>query len=286
MANNIPVLRTISDIRTQVKTWKQEGYSIGLVPTMGALHHGHLSLVETIAAQTDKVIVSIFVNPTQFGANEDLDSYPRQEAADCEKLASTQASLVYAPSAKEMYPEGYTTRVTLDGISEILEGANRPSHFDGVASVVTKLFMQCQPDIAIFGEKDYQQLAVIRRFVKDLDIPVKVIGGTLIREPDGLAASSRNAYLDSKQRKVAAQLNIILADLVKQSEAGKNLRSLEKEAENQLLQAGFNAVDYVSIIDKDTLQQIDHLSQEARVVAVARLGNIRLLDNMAINPAN
>ncbi|MEX0299580.1 MAG: pantoate--beta-alanine ligase, partial [Kordiimonas sp.] len=191
MTELTPVIRTIKELRTQVSLWRAAGLRIGLVPTMGALHHGHLSLVEAISDKVDKIVVSIFVNPKQFGENEDLDAYPRQEEADRSKLSTTKADLVFAPLATEMYPEGHVSNVTLSGITEVLEGAARPGHFDGVATIVTKLLLQCLPDTAIFGEKDYQQLAVIRQFVKDLDIPVEILGGKLIREPDGLAASSR-----------------------------------------------------------------------------------------------
>ena len=282
MPEMTPVVRTIKEIRSLVAEWKKDGLRVGLVPTMGALHHGHLSLVDAISEHTDRIIVSIFVNPTQFGAHEDLDQYPRQEAADREKLATTHASVVFAPTVEEMYPSGHTTRVTLDGLSEILEGANRIGHFDGVATIVSKLFMQCQPDVAIFGEKDYQQLAVIRQFTQDLDIPVEILGGKLIREKDGLAASSRNAYLSEKERKIAGSFNIILKDLVTKAEQGSKLRTIEAEASEALLAAGFTAVDYVSIVHKDTLLEIDEITEEARVVSVARLGDIRLLDNMAI----
>ncbi len=282
MPKMTPVVRTISEIRSLVAEWKKEGLRVGLVPTMGALHHGHLSLVNAIAEHSDRIIVSIFVNPTQFGAHEDLDKYPRQEASDREKLAATPASIVFAPSVEEMYPSGHTTRVTLDGLSEILEGANRIGHFDGVATIVSKLFMQCQPDVAIFGEKDYQQLAVIRQFTRDLDIPVQILGGKLIRESDGLAASSRNAYLSEKERRIAGTFNVILKELVSKAETGEDLRVLEGEATDALLKAGFTAVDYVSIVHKDTLHEIHEITEEARVVSVARLGEIRLLDNMAI----
>lgn len=284
MTSPISIVRTIVELRDQVRTWKAEGHTVGLVPTMGALHKGHLSLVDAIANKADRVVVSIFVNPTQFGENEDLDKYPRQEKEDCEKLAVTPANLVFAPTACEMYPSGHCTRVTLDGISDILEGAKRPGHFDGVATIVSKLLMQCQPDVAIFGEKDYQQLAVIRRFVQDLDMPVEIMGGTLVREEDGLAYSSRNAYLNKTERKIAGQFNIILKTLVNAAEAGGDLRAAEQDANNALLDAGFLGVDYVSIVDTHTLMPIEEVSGGGRVLAVARIGGVRLLDNMAINP--
>jgi len=282
MSGNVRIVRTVAELRQQVAAWRKGGHRIGLVPTMGALHKGHLSLVNAIAEKTDKIVVSIFVNPTQFGKNEDLDKYPRQEKEDCDKLSTTPASLVFAPSADEMYPPGHTTRVTLDGISEILEGAERPGHFDGVATIVTKLLLQCLPDVAIFGEKDYQQLAVIQQFVGDLDIPIEIIGGTVIREQDGLAYSSRNAYLNAKERAVAGQFNLVLKDLVASVSNGSDLRAAESTATKALLAAGFLAVDYVSIVNTKTLLPANNIGNGARVLAVARIGGVRLLDNMAI----
>lgn len=282
MTQSIPIVRTVEDLRQKVSAWRKEGLRVGLVPTMGALHHGHLSLVDAIAAKADKIVVSIFVNPTQFGAGEDLDAYPRQEKEDCAKLAATKADLVFAPSASEMYPDGHVTKVSLSGITALLEGAKRPGHFDGVATIVTKLLMQCLPDVAIFGEKDYQQLAVIRQFVRDLDIPVEIMGGKLIREIDGLAASSRNAYLNKTDRQVAGQFNLILRQLVSDVQDGGDLRRAEEDARGKLLKAGFSAVDYVTVADSNTLEPLEKLTNGARVLAVARIGGVRLLDNMAV----
>jgi pantoate--beta-alanine ligase len=284
MTKPIPIVRSVSELRQQVSVWKSSGLKVGLVPTMGALHKGHLSLVDAISKDVDRVVVSIFVNPTQFGENEDLDKYPRQEAEDCLKLAETPANLVFAPSVSEMYPDGHITKVTLSGITEILEGAERPGHFDGVSTIVTKLLLQCLPDVAIFGEKDYQQLAVIRQFVRDLDIPVKILGGTLVREEDGLAYSSRNAYLNSEDRAVAGQFNVILKALVDQIQRGASIAESEEQAKQALLNAGFKAVDYVSVVEPVTLQPISEFFAEARVLAVARVGGVRLLDNMPITP--
>lgn len=282
MARIVPVVRTVEDLRTQVKAWRREGLRVGLVPTMGALHHGHLSLVDAIAEKADRIVVSIFVNPTQFGEGEDFDAYPRQERADLEKLAATPASLVFAPTPKDMYPDGFASSVSVAGITDGFEGAERPEHFNGVATVVTKLLLQCLPDVAIFGEKDFQQLAVIRRFVADLDIPVEIMGGALVREEDGLAASSRNAYLNPEEREVAGQFNRILLDLVAAVEGGGVVREAEKAATERLLEAGFKSVDYVTVVDPNTLAPLTKLNGPARVLAVARLGKVRLLDNMAI----
>jgi len=284
------VVRTVQDLRRCVKDWHAEGLKVGLVPTMGALHHGHLSLVSAIAEHVDKVIVSIFVNPTQFGPNEDLDAYPRQEETDLKALTETPVSLVFAPAVGEMYPDGHATTVSVKGISEILEGAEREGHFDGVATIVSKLLLQCQADVAIFGEKDYQQLAVIRRMVRDMQIPVDIIGGKLIREPDGLAASSRNVYLNRGERKIAGQFNVILKELITAITKEKvPLRTAEKMATEKLITAGFKGVDYITIADGNTLLPLEALCDEvlehARVIAVARCGSVRLLDNMPISRA-
>ncbi|WP_020401259.1 pantoate--beta-alanine ligase [Kordiimonas gwangyangensis] len=282
MTHQIPIVRTVAALRETVNAWKREGLRVGLVPTMGALHHGHLSLVHAIGEKADRVIVSIFVNPTQFGVGEDFEKYPRTEVEDCRKLETTPASLVFAPNAAEMYPKGFASSVSVSGISDRFEGALRPGHFDGVATVVSKLLLQSMADVAIFGEKDYQQLAVIRRFVADLNIPVEIMGGTLIREDDGLAASSRNVYLNAEERVIAGQFNVILRQLVRDVEGGANLRVAEDTAKQALMDAGFLSVDYVSVVDCETLEPLAHLNGEARVIAVARLGGVRLLDNMAI----
>ena len=277
-----PIIRTVEELRTQIAVWRKSEHTVGLVPTMGALHKGHLSLVSEIAAQTDKVIVSIFVNPTQFGENDDLDKYPRHESEDQQKLAQTPAALIFAPTVKTMYPDGHCSSLSVSGISEILEGAARPGHFDGVATIVSKLLLQSMPDIAIFGEKDYQQLAVIRQFVRDLDIPVEIMGGKLVREKDGLAYSSRNAYLSPAERQIAAKFNQVLRDTVSAVRTGKNLRIAEKEAGAALIAAGFLGVDYVTIVDKATLRPVNTTANGAQLLAVARIGGVRLLDNMVI----
>ena len=282
MTNLPPIVRKVKDLRTQVKAWKAEGLRVGLVPTMGALHNGHLSLVDEIAKKADRIVTSIFVNPTQFDKGEDLDSYPRDEASDVSKLGEHTCDLVFAPNVAEMYPEGNQTTVSLSGVTQGLEGASRPGHFDGVATIVCKLINQCMADVAIFGEKDYQQLQTIRRFVRDLDMDVEILGGKLVREADGLAMSSRNVYLSESERTIAGQLNLILRDLVQAVEGGTPLREAEAQATRFLLEAGFIGVDYVSVREAESLEEIDALTCPARVLAVARIGKVRLLDNLAI----
>ncbi len=276
-------VHSIKDLRDLVSAWQGDGLRVGLVPTMGALHIGHLSLVHHIARHVDRVIVSIFVNPMQFGAHEDLGAYPRTLDADCAQLADLPCDCVYAPPADEMYPAGFKTQVDVNDISVDYEGANRPGHFTGVATVVCKLLLQSRADAAIFGEKDFQQLAVIRRFVQDLDIECDILEGPLVREADGLACSSRNQYLDTRQRRIAGHFNRRLQDLVQAAADGGDLRACEQACAKALLQDGFDKVDYVTIVDPDTLEpRTGALKSDARVVAAARLGTTRLLDTMAI----
>ena len=256
---------------------RADGRRIGLVPTMGALHDGHLSLVEAIGQQVDSVIVSIFVNPTQFAAHEDLDTYPRHEAEDLRKLAATCATAVFTPSASEMYPSGFATSVAVKGPAMGLETDIRPHFFAGVGLVVTKLLLQALPDVAIFGEKDYQQLLVIRRIVRDLDIPVEIVSGPIIRESDGLAMSSRNRYLSSGQREIAGRLNLVLRELAESSDLPD---IAEAKAHDALLEAGFSTVDYACVRDAETLASPDKQTARRRALIAARLGDIRLIDNM------
>ncbi len=275
---SLPVFRTIADMRAQVAAWKADGLRVGLVPTMGALHRGHLSLVEEIAAHCDRIIVSIFVNPTQFAAHEDLDTYPRHEEADLAALSTTKAAVVFAPSAAEMYPQGFATSISLQGPALGLETENRPHFFAGVALIVNKLLSQSQADAAIFGEKDYQQLLVIRRMVVDLDLPVEILSGPIIRETDGLAMSSRNQYLNDMQRPIAGRMNRVLKQL---AESTLPHAEAEAKARQALLDAGFSGVDYATIRDAETLSVPDENTTSRRALIVARLGDIRLLDNMA-----
>lgn len=284
VAASLPVraLRHAAALRAEVARWHAAGESVGLVPTMGALHAAHLSLIEHIAAEVDRVIVSIFVNPTQFGPGEDFDRYPRDERRDLEILAATPADLAYLPEPEEMYPAGFATSVHPKGPAEGLEGAHRPGHFDGVATVVVKLFEQTRCEAAVFGEKDYQQLAVLRRITADLDLPVRILAAPTLREADGLALSSRNAYLSEAQRAIAPELYRILTGLAARAGRGEDLRSLETAGEGALLAAGFDAVDYVAFRDASSLAAIDRLKDGARLLAAVRLGSTRLIDNLAV----
>ena len=253
---------------------------IGLVPTMGALHGGHMSLVREARRHAELVVVSIFVNPAQFAPNEDFDAYPRTLDADLGKLAG-HADLVFAPTAREIYPQGYATTIRVDGPSEGLESDFRPHFFSGVATVVAKLLIAASADVAIFGEKDYQQLLVVRQMARDLGLPVKIIGAPTLRESDGLALSSRNAYLGPKERKVAGRLNLILKDAILRAREGE-LRAAEGWAATALRESGFDSVDYVAIRDAETLAPVMTLDRPARILAAARLGKTRLIDNMPV----
>lgn len=280
---SITTCRTIADMRAQVAAWKAEGRRVGLVPTMGALHDGHLSLVKALNGKADRVIVSIFVNPTQFAAHEDLDTYPRQEADDLAHLqslnqqAGPHVHAVYLPSVADIYPSGFATQITLQGPALGLESDERPHFFGGVAVVVAKLLMQSQCDMAIFGEKDYQQLLVIRQMARDLDLPCEILGAPIVREPDGLAMSSRNAYLSKEERAIASTLNVILAQMAQSSEAPEQA---EENARRALLEAGFDAVDYACLRDSSNLAPLHAGSRSRRALIAARLGKTRLIDNM------
>ena len=274
-------VRTVGDLRRRLGTWREAGERIALVPTMGALHEGHLSLVVLATNHADRVVTSIFVNPIQFGPREDYHRYPRDEAGDLAKLEKAGTDLVFSPDTAEMYPEGFSTKVTVGDLTEDLCGAARPNHFDGVATVVTKLLLQCAPDLAVFGEKDYQQLLVIKRLVKDLNIPVDIIGAPIVREKDGLALSSRNAYLSPAERKIAPLLYqtifAVAADLAK----GRGANDAAEAGRFKLEATGFR-VDYVAIRDPETLEPLSGPVQQARVLAAAYLGRTRLIDNVAV----
>jgi len=278
----LPAARTVTALRDAVRAWRRQELSVGLVPTMGALHEGHLSLVRAAKSRCDRVIASLFVNPRQFAPHEDFERYPRDEAGDSKLLADAGCDLLYAPDRTAVYPEGFSTNVIVTSVATMLEGEFRPHFFGGVATVVAKLLMQGLPDHAFFGEKDYQQLLVIKRLAKDLDIPVAIHGCPTVREHDGLAMSSRNAYLSADARRIAARLNHILHDAIKAVRMGEPIAEAEAEATRHLIAAGFTSVDYVAIRDAETLAQIADLNAPARILAAAWLGKTRLIDNMAV----
>lgn len=281
----LATVRTVSDLRRIVARWRQGGKSVALVPTMGALHEGHLSLMRLARQTCDRVVASIFVNPQQFAPHEDFGAYPRQEARDAAQLAGEGVDLLYAPPVSVVYPDGFSTTISVAGVSEGLCGFFRPQMFPGVATVVTKLLLQAGPDVAVFGEKDYQQLQVIRRLVNDLDIPVQVLGGATVREPDGLAMSSRNAYLTPEERAVANKLHATLrgvADAVVQPK--QSVDAILADARKGLLETGFRDVDYVELRDAETLVPVERVERPARVLAAAWLGRARLIDNVAVDP--
>jgi pantoate--beta-alanine ligase len=279
-----PIVRTVSDLRARVAAWRAEGERVALAPTMGALHAGHLSLIERARTHASRIVASVFVNPTQFGPAEDFAAYPRDEAADAAMLGAAGCDLMYAPSTETIYPAGFATRITMEGLTDGMEGAARPGHFTGVATVVAKLLIQAGPDVAIFGEKDFQQLAVIRRLVADLDLPVEILAGPIVRADDGLALSSRNAYLTPEQRLVAPALYRVMTAAAIAMVGGQAVEVAEQAAAAALKTAGFEAVDYVETRDPNSLARLGSgpLVSPARLLAVARLGRTRLLDNIAI----
>ena len=282
-ASELVLTRTVADLRVQVASLRNAGKRIGFVPTMGALHEGHLALVAEARRRSDAVVASVFVNPTQFAVHEDLGTYPRQEARDAELLAGAGCSILFAPDAAEMYPQGFATSVQVGGPSEGLETDFRPHFFGGVAVVVAKLLNQVQADVAVFGEKDYQQLMVVRRMARDLDIPTEIVGAPTVRDGHGLALSSRNAYLSDDELAVARRLNVILREAGDRTAAGQPVASVEAGAAATLLEAGFARVDYVAIRQAESLAPFSGVvDAPARILAAAWLGKTRLIDNMAV----
>ena len=278
----LEIVRTVADLRQVVSSWHKDGLSVGLVPTMGALHAGHLALIEQSVNAMDRTVATLFVNPKQFGPNEDLDTYPRDEDGDRDKLSVAGTDLLFAPSADEMYARGNSTGVSVAGLGDILEGEFRPGFFDGVATVVAKLSIQAGADTAYFGEKDYQQLLVIRRLARDLDIPTVIEGVAIVRADDGLALSSRNAYLSDEERRIAPALHQTLLGAAEKAGAGEDVAGIEAWAHTQLLDAGFTSVDYLTVRDAETLEAYGALGKDrpARVLAAAKLGSTRLIDNI------
>ncbi len=272
---------TIADLRAQVKDWRRQGLSVAMVPTMGALHEGHLSLMREALSRADRCIVSIFVNPAQFAPTEDLDKYPRQLERDIERLAEVGVQLAFTPTPAEIYPAGFATKVSVAGPSAGLETDFRPHFFEGVATVVTKLLLQAAPDCAVFGQKDYQQLCVVQQLCRDLDIPVEIIGAPTVRDEHGLAMSSRNAYLDEAQLTIARKLNVILRTASSAISRGADPEQEAAKAGQALLDAGFRSVDYVAARESGSLGPWQP-STEGRLLVAAWLGSTRLIDNVEI----
>jgi pantoate--beta-alanine ligase len=281
----VKICASIEAMRASSRALRRKGARLGLVPTMGALHEGHLSLVHAAKAQCDAVAVSIFVNPTQFGPNEDFNKYPRNFERDCKILRNENVDLLFAPSAEEMYPRPAAAWVNVAGLSDRLCGRSRPGHFRGVATVVAKLFHIVEADVAFFGQKDAAQLAIIRRMVDDLNFAVEVVGCPIVREPDGLALSSRNAYLDPQQRKAATALYQSLQETLREFDSGeRHADKLIAAGKRILVELPSLRLDYLEIVDPDTLQEIRIVSRESLVAVAAFLGPTRLLDNTVLKP--
>lgn len=276
------IVRDLAALRDAVREFRAEGMRVALVPTMGALHAGHIALVEAARRPGTKVVASIFVNPKQFGPNEDLSRYPRREMADLKMLEEGGCDIAWLPAVETMYPEGFSTGVHVSGVTEGLDGASRPGHFDGVATVVSKLFNQVTPDAAYFGEKDYQQLQVIRRMVADMDFDIEIVGVPTQRDDDGLALSSRNIYLDETERQKAVALPRVLGIAARAIGRGDDPVATLAEAEASLQAAGF-AVDYVALVDAETLGTEPEAGRPRRLLAAARMGATRLIDNIAVD---
>jgi pantoate--beta-alanine ligase len=274
------IVTGVAALRAEIAAWRRDGARIGLVPTMGALHEGHLSLVRETQTRADKTVASIFVNPTQFAPHEDFDRYPRTLESDAAKLAGVGLDAIFAPGVAEIYPQGFATAMTVGGPSAGLETDFRPHFFGGVAIVVAKLLIAAMPDVAVFGEKDYQQLLVIRRMTADLGLPIEIAGAPIVREADGLAMSSRNAYLKPAERVIAGKMNMVLREAAVRAKAG--VAAAEVWGADALRRARFDSVDYVAIRDTASLEKIDTLDRPARILAAAKIGGTRLIDNMAV----
>jgi pantoate--beta-alanine ligase len=278
----VQIIREMKDLRSALDGLRAGGRTLALVPTMGALHAGHISLIERAHLEADKVVASIFVNPLQFGAGEDLDRYPRQEEADAGMLRAAGCDLLWLPTADQLYPSGFATNVSVAGVSSRWDGEARPGHFDGVATVVAKLFTNVRPDVALFGEKDFQQLAVIRRMAGDLDLGVRIVGAPTVRDSDGLALSSRNAYLAADERSRAVALPRALDHAAKAIRGGEPVGQALSRARDLLTEAGFTRIDYVALVDAGTLEPLDAPTGDMRLLAAAVIGTTRLIDNIAV----
>jgi pantoate--beta-alanine ligase len=278
----VQILREASGLGVALEKLRSGGKTLALVPTMGALHAGHIALIEAARLHADHVAATIFVNPLQFGANEDLASYPRQEATDITMLRAAGCDMLWLPNAGDLYPAGFSTTVSVSGVSHRWDGAARPGHFDGVATVVAKLLLAVRPDVALFGKKDFQQLAVIRRMVADLGLGVEIVGVPTVRDGDGLALSSRNAYLSTEERQIALALPRGLQAARQEILEGKPVATTLFGAEEALLIAGFSRVDYYALVDADTLEPIEKVAGSMRLIAAAVIGKTRLIDNLAV----
>jgi pantoate--beta-alanine ligase len=278
-----PIERSLAGLRQQTALWRKADETIGVVPTMGALHQGHLSLARAAREKCDRVIVTIFVNPKQFNDPDDLKNYPRTENEDARKLESIGVDLIYVPEPDQIYPNGFATTVSVSGLTDMLCGESRPGHFDGVATVVSKLFTQSSADFAFFGEKDYQQLQIVRRMACDLDIPVEVVGCPTIREEDGLAMSSRNLLLSDRSRVYAPVLAEVMEDMREKLRQGATMTAILPDAKARIMAAGFNDVDYLELRDGGDLSLLDQTRPDARLFAAAWLAGVRLIDNIAVS---
>lgn len=281
-ADTVLTVRTVEDLRARVRAWRAAGDTVALVPTMGALHAGHLSLIRRARTLSSRVCATIFVNPAQFAPNEDFSAYPRALDADARLLRDEGADLLFAPEVSEMYAPDHSTRVRVDGLGDTLDGAFRAGHFQGVATVVTKLLLQALPDVAVFGEKDWQQLQVIRRLVRDLDIPVRIDGAPTVRESDGLAFSSRNAYLAPEERAIAPLLHQAITAVARAVASGAAIEPECERAAASLQRAGFGEVDYITVRDAESLEPSADPGRPRRVLAAAFLGRARLIDNVPV----
>jgi pantoate--beta-alanine ligase len=276
----VQTVRTSEELTRALGQLKRRG-TLALVPTMGALHAGHMTLIEEAQRRTDSVAATIFVNPMQFGANEDFGRYPRREQEDARMVEAAGCELLWIPAVEDIYPEGFATKISVTGLSERWEGEARPGHFDGVATVVAKLLLSVRPDVALFGEKDFQQLAVIRRMAGDLNLGVEIVGVPTVREADGLAMSSRNAYLSADERRRAVALPNALNAARDAILGGGSVPAALQQAKQSLVDAGFLRIDYFVLVDAATLEPLDHPAGEMRLIAAAVIGTTRLIDNLA-----
>jgi pantoate--beta-alanine ligase len=277
----VQIVRTSEELALALAKYRNGG-TVALVPTMGALHAGHLALVDEAKRRADRVVATIFVNPKQFGAGEDFGRYPRREDEDVRLLQEHGCDLLWIPTAEDIYPKGFATTISVSGVSERWEGEARPGHFDGVATVVARLLLSVSPDIAVFGEKDFQQLAVIRRLVADLIEGVEIVAVPTVREPDGLALSSRNGYLSAEERRRAVALPNVMNEAARAIRAGQPVSSALEESKQVLIEAGFLRVDYFALVDAGTLEPLDAPAGEMRLIAAAVIGSTRLIDNLAV----